>query len=115
VLEKRVLDGLQQILLGREDFLSAFATVFADETARIRRERHRTAQTKRRELAKIQRSIDRCLDSITDGDGKMGAVRDKLTELENSKERVLQSIQQKPMSLKVEPHPNIGQLYRRCV
>ena len=45
----------------------------------------------------------------------MDAVRDKLAELENSKERVLQSIQQEPMLLKVEPHPNIGQLYRRRV
>ena len=50
-LEKRVLDGLKQILLGREDFLSAFAAAFSDETARIRRERHLTAQTKQRELA----------------------------------------------------------------
>ena len=45
----------------------------------------------------------------------MDAVRDKLVELENSKERVLHSIQQEPPSLKVEPHPNIGQLYRRRV
>ena len=114
-LEKRVLDGLKQILLGREDFLGAFATAFSNETARIRREQHLTAQTKHRELKKIQHAIDRCLDFITDGDGKMDAVRDKLAELENSKERVLQSIQQEPTSLKVEPHPNIGQLYRRRV
>jgi site-specific DNA recombinase len=114
-LENRVLDGLKQILLGREDFLDAFAIAFSDETARIRRERYRTAQTKQSELAKIQRSINRCLDFITDGDGKMDAVRDKLVELENSKERVLHSIQQEPPSLKVEPHPNIGQLYRRRV
>ena len=45
----------------------------------------------------------------------MDAVRDKLVELENSKEKVLQSIQQEPTLLKVEPHPNIGQLYRRRV
>ena len=102
-------------MLGREDFLSAFAAAFSDETARIRRERHLTAQTKQRELAKIQHAINRCLDFITDGDGKMDAVRDKLVELENSKEKVLQSIQQEPTLLKVEPHPNIGQLYRRRV
>ena len=45
----------------------------------------------------------------------MDTVRDKLVELENSKERTLHSIQREPPSLKVEPHPNIGQLYRRRV
>ena len=73
-----------------------FSASFSDETARIRRERNLTAQTKQRELAKIQRAIDRFLDFITDGDGRMYAVREKLAELENSKEKVLQSIQQEP-------------------
>ena len=45
----------------------------------------------------------------------MDAVRNKLAELENSKDKVLQSIQQEPTPLKVEPHPNIGKLYRRLV
>jgi len=45
----------------------------------------------------------------------MDAVRDKLAELECSKERVLHSIQQEPPALKVESHPNIGKLYRRRV
>ena len=79
------------------------------------RQAARELAAKQSELAKIQRSINRCLDFITDGDGKMDAVRDKLAELENSKERVLQSMKQEPASLKVEPHPNIGQLYRRRV
>jgi hypothetical protein len=35
----------------------------------------------------------------------MDAVRNKLAELENSKDKVLQSIQQEPTPLKVEPHP----------
>ena len=81
-LEARVIDGLKNILLGHEDLLEAFASAFFEETIRLRRERNRQRQTHQKELAKVQRSIDRCLDFIINGDGAMDTVRQKLSNLE---------------------------------
>ena len=84
-LEARVIDGLKNILLGRDDFLEAFASAFFEETVRLRRERNRQRQTQQKELAKVQRSIDRCLDFIINGYGAMDTVRQKLSDLEHSR------------------------------
>ncbi len=114
-LEARVIDGLKNILLGHEDLLEAFASAFFEETIRLRRERNRQRQTHQKELAKVQRSIDRCLDYIINGDGAMDTVRQKLSDLEYSKANLLRSIEQDTPPTKVEPHPNMGQLYQRRV
>ena len=63
----------------------------------------------------MQRSIDRCLDFIINGDGAMDTVRQKLSDLEHSKANILRLMDQDTPPTKVEPHPNIGQLYRRRV
>ena len=114
-LEARVIDGLKNILLGRDDLLEAFASAFFEETVRLRRERNRQRQTQQKELAKVQRSIDRCLDFIINGDGAMDTVRQKLSDLEHSKANILRLMEQVTPPTKVEPHPNIGQLYQRRV
>jgi len=114
-LETRVIDGLKKILIGRDDFLEAFASAFFEETVRLRRERNRQRQTQQKELAKVQRSIDRCLDFIINGDGAMDTVRQKLTDLERSKANILRFMNQDTPQTKVESHPNIGQLYQRRV
>jgi len=114
-LETRVIDGLKKILIGRDDFLEAFASAFFEETVRLRHERNRQRQTQQKELAKVQRSIDRCLDFIINGDGAMDTVRQKLTDLERSKANILRFMNQDTPQTKVESHPNIGQLYQRRV
>ena len=114
-LEARVIDGLKNILLGQEELLEAFASAFFEETIRLRRERNRQRQIHQKELAKVQRSIDRCLDFIINGDGAMDTVRQKLSDLERSKANILRFMDQDTPPAKVEPHPNIGQLYQRRV
>ena len=59
----------------------------------------------------MQRSIERCLDFIINGDGAMDTVREKLSELERSKANIQGLIDQDTPLTKVETHPNIGQLY----
>ena len=63
----------------------------------------------------MQRSIERCLDFIINGDGAMDTVREKLSELERSKANIQGLIDQDTPLTKVETHPNIGQLYQRRV
>jgi site-specific DNA recombinase len=114
-LEARVIEGLQNILLGRDDLLEEFASAFFKQTVRLRHERNRQKQTHQSELAKVQRSIDRCLDFIINGDGAMDTVRQKLSELERSKTNI-QNLMDKDATLtNIEQHPNIGQLYQRRV
>ena len=114
-LETRVIDGLKNILIGREDLLQEFASAFHDEIVRLRRERNSDRRSKEKELAKVQRSIDRCLSFIIDGDGPMDAVREKLRQLELTKSTIEKSMEQELKPDNIEMHPNIGQLYQRKV
>ena len=114
-LETRVIDGLKNILIGREDLLQEFASAFHDEIVRLRRERNSDRRSKEKELAKVQRSIDRCLSFIIDGDGPMDAVREKLRQLELTKSTIEKSMEQELTPDNIEMHPNIGQLYQRKV
>ena len=45
----------------------------------------------------------------------MDTVRQKLSDLEHSKANILRLMEQVTPATKVEPHPNIGQLYQRRV
>ena len=114
-LEARVINGLKEILLGREELLQTFASSFHDETVRLRRERNQQTEASQKELIKVQRSIDRCLDFITGGDGAMDTVRKTLAQLEISKETILASLEQLAPPVKVDNHPNIGHLYQRRI
>ena len=114
-LETRVIDGLKNILIGREDLLQEFASAFHDEIVRLRRERNSDRRSKEKELAKVQRSIDRCLSFIIDGDGPMDTVREKLRQLELTKSTIEKSMEQELKPDNIEMHPNIGQLYQRKV
>ena len=93
-LEVRVVEGLKNILLGRDDLLKAFASAFFEETVRPRHDQNRQNQINHRELDKVQRSIDRCLHIIINGDGAMDTVREKLCELERSKANIQSLIDQ---------------------
>ena len=114
-LETRVINGLKEILLGREELLQTFASSFHDETVRLRRERNQQTEISQKELIKVQRSIDRCLDFITGGDGALDTVRKTLAQLEISKAMILASLEQVAPPVKVDNHPNIGHLYQRRI
>ena len=45
----------------------------------------------------------------------MDTVRQKLSDLEHSKANILRLMEQVTPATKIEPHPNIGQLYQRRV
>ena len=114
-LEDRVLDGLREILLGRQDLIDEFATAYRAEVERLRRSRTNEDARLRKELARVQRGIDRCLAFITDGDGDPGAVRDSLSELQNRKRALAGELKRAGSDTNVDIHPNVAEHYRRKV
>ena len=77
--------------------------------------RDRLTSKRLMDLPDDARSIDRCLDFIINGDGAMDTVRQKLSDLEHSKANILRLMEHVTPATKIEPHPNIGQLYQRRV
>ena len=114
-LETRVLDGLRQILLGREDLVEEFARAFREELQRLNRTRGSRTKQLTRDLAKVERGIQRCLTFITEGDGDPGSVAATLRDLEARKHDLEHQIATEPPHQTVEIHPNVGELYRRKV
>ena len=114
-LETRILNGLKQILFGREDMIAEFAATFRAEVDRLRRTRHQTSDALRKDLDKVTRSIDRALTFILEGDGDPGIVRQKLADLEARKRDLERALNQADPTPKLEIHPNLGELYRRKV
>ncbi|WP_413717634.1 recombinase family protein [Silicimonas sp. MF1-12-2] len=114
-LEKRVLDGLREILHGRQDLVEEFATAYQEEVERLRCSRTNDGLRLQKELAKVQRGIDRCLAYITDGDGDPGTVRESLKELENRKRALERQLREAGSLSTVVLHPNIADHYRRKV
>ncbi|MEM7213034.1 MAG: recombinase family protein [Pseudomonadota bacterium] len=114
-LEARVLDGLREILLGNEDLVDTFAKAFQEELQRLNKTRRSQAARLTRDLAKVERGIERCLVFITEGDGDPGAVAGTLRDLEARKKVLAAELATEPSERTVEIHPNVGELYRRKV
>ena len=114
-LEERVLGGLRDILLGREGMIDAFAAAYREEIDRLRKTRGNRASQLRKEFAKTERSIGRCLSFITEGDGDPGAVRGTLRDLEARKRTLEQELAAEDEPPAVDIHPNVAELYRRKV
>ncbi|MBW0158426.1 recombinase family protein [Sedimentimonas flavescens] len=114
-LETRILNGLRDILCGRQDLIDEFAEAFRAEVARLRRTRNQSTAARRKELEKVERGIERCLTFIIEGDGDPGMVRTKLTELEARKDMLERDLRSLDPAPGLELHPNIGELYRRKV
>ena len=70
-LEKRVLNGLRDILLGNEALVDEFATEFKRELTRLQKERHGADRRLVKDLQQVERGIRRCLDFITGGDATL--------------------------------------------
>jgi site-specific DNA recombinase len=114
-LEDRILNALKNILIGREELIAEFAASFREEVQRLRRSKHQNADIYRKELEKVNRSIERALTFILEGDGDPGSIRQKLSELEARKRDLERQLTQTDPSPALEIHPNLGELYRRKV
>lgn len=114
-LENRVLDGLRKILHGRQDLVEEFAAAYREEVKLLRRSRTNESSHLQKELAKVQRGIDRCLAYIAEGDGDPGSVRGSLKELDNRKRALERQLKEAGSASTVELHPNFAELYRRKI
>ena len=114
-LEDRILTALKDILLGRDDLIAEFAASFREEVQRLRRSRHQNVDAQRKELDKVNRSIERALTFILEGDGDPGSVRARLKGLEARKRDLERQLTQADPIPVLEFHPNLGELYSRKV
>lgn len=114
-IEERVIDGLRRIRIAQQDLIDEFASAYRAEIERLRGSRTSESTRLRKELAKAQRGIERCLAYITDGDGDPGAVRQSLKDLERRKKVLEVQLRQVGSEAEIELHPNIAELYRRKV
>jgi hypothetical protein len=114
-LEQRVLNRLRDILLGNELLIDEFAVEFRRELTRLRKEGHGAKRRLIKELQDVERSIKRCLDFITGGDGDPGSVRDQLRGLEACKREIDADLRAQQDGMGVVIHPNLPELYRKKV
>jgi site-specific DNA recombinase len=114
-LERRVLTGLKNILLGNETLVDEFAAEFKRELARLRTEDQGLSRRILKERQQIERGIKRCLEFISNGDGDPGSVRDELRRLENRKREIASDLKARPSDAVIAIHPNLPDLYRRKI
>ena len=114
-LEQRVFDGLQSILLGREETMRAFAEAFHAEVKR--RQTHTASQktTAQKELLKVETGIKRCVDLLLHSATPMESIRNTLEELEVQKRALTRELSLQTEDDKIIVHPNIGELYARKI
>ena len=68
-----------------------------------------------KDLQQVERSIKRCLDFITGGDGDPGSVRDQLRRLEARQREIAADLKVRQGDMEIAIHPNLPELYRRKV
>ena len=114
-LEHRVLNGLKDILQGNESLIDEFAAEFKRELSRLQKEGHGAKRRLVKELQGVERSIKRCLDFITGGDGDPGSVRNQLRRLEARKHEIDAELRSQEHDMGIVIHPNLPELYRKKV
>jgi hypothetical protein len=110
-----VFDGLQSILLGREDTMTAFAEAFHTE---VKRRQTHTASRKtivQKDLLKVETGIKRCVDLLLHSDTPMDSIRNTLEELEVQKRGLTRELSLQTEEDKIVLHANIGELYARKI
>ena len=114
-LEQRVFNGMQSILLGREETMTAFAEAFHAEVKR--RQTHKASQKTvvQKELLKAETGIQRCVDLLLYSDTPMESIRNTLEELEIQKRTLTRELSLQTEEDKIVLHPNIGELYARKI
>ena len=111
-LEGRVLAGLRDRLMAPEAAAEAMRA-YAQETNRLNRERRRSGETTRRELADTEKTIKEIVRVIEQG-GYHRALSTRLTELETKQDDLNARLSEAPADLP-DIHPNIGDNYRRRI
>ena len=114
-LEQRVFDGLQSILLGREETMSAFAEAFHAEVKRRQTSIATHKSTVQKELLKVETGIKRCVGLLLHSDTPMESIRNTLEELEVQKRALTRELSLQTEDDKIVVHPNIGELYARKI
>ena len=113
--EGRVLDGLRDLLLGKEDLIKEFEVAFTKELKRLDQERSMSKTNLKSELEEVERGIQRCISFITSGDSSLESVRSELARLEARKTELVTSMDVASIPPNIEVHPNLPLLYRRKV
>ena len=110
-----MFNGLQSILLGREETMAAFAEAFYSEVKR--RQTHTASQKTvvQKELLKVETGIKRCVDLLLHSDAPMESIRTTLEELESQKRALNRELSLQTEEDKIVLHPNIGELYARKI
>jgi site-specific DNA recombinase len=111
-IERRVLAGLTDKLVSPEAVAVA-VRAYAEETNRQNHERRAHAETSRRALEKIERSIKGILDAIEDG-MYQPAMKARMGELQQQKAEIEAWLAEAPADLP-DIHPNIAEHYRAKV
>ena len=114
-IEERVLSGLRDILLDREDLIDEFSKAFNQEIKKLQQQRKSGAREAHQGLSEVERGISRCIAFITSGEGAPDAVRQELERLEAKKRELEAHIQSVPNRTTLSIHPNLPDLYRRKV
>src|SRR5258708_6772609 len=109
-LEKRVLNGLKDILIGNDVLIDEFVAEFKRELTRLRKQSHGASRRLIKDLQQVERGIKRCLDFITGGDGEPGSVRDQLRRLDPRQRDIKAALKSQTPHMEVTTHPNLPPL-----
>jgi len=111
-IERRVLAGLTDKLVSPEAVAVAVRS-FTEENNHQNHERRAQAETSRRALEKIEKSIKGIMDAIEDG-MYQPAMKARMVELEQQKAEINARLAGAPADLP-DIHPNVAELYRAKV
>ena len=109
VIEMRIFDGLKKILVTPQAAEKAVRD-FQVETNRLNHERRAAAEADKRTLERVERQIEKAVDTIVDG-GKSPALLDRLGKLEREKAEASFRLANAPQDFP-DVHPNMAEVYR---
>ncbi len=114
-VESRVLNGLRGILVGNDTLITTFTAELNAELARLKTDKGADKATLQKDLAEVERGINRCVDFIMSGDGAPASVRERLTALEARKAELQARLARRNISSAIAFHPNYAELYSKAV
>lgn len=107
-----MLAGLRERLM-TPDMMAEAVRAYAEETNRLNRERHNSAEANRRELAEAEKAIAEIVRVIEQG-GWHRALSERLTELETRQDSLTARLADIPADVP-DLHPGIAESYRRKI
>lgn len=113
-LEARVADGVQARLLSPQA-MQAYVAEYHAERERLRAAERTEAEGRRRRLFKIETELDRLVDAIAQGLGKVDRVRDRILALERERAEVAAEAAGADDERIVSLHPRLMDRYKRRV